>query len=104
MVSYNLQNKRVGILNSHGLWPDTYLPLFVAGFQCSRDGRLIDNKREAVASRIINANQRHDVSDCFAVRCCSHLALRTTADRMAADRKLDRRRVYRCAGGLGKRA
>jgi GTPase SAR1 family protein len=24
MASYNLQNKRVGILNSHGLWLDTY--------------------------------------------------------------------------------
>jgi hypothetical protein len=101
MVSYNLQNKRVGILNSHGLWPDTYLFLFVAGFQCSRDAKLIDNKREAVASRIINATQRHDVSDCNAVRCCSHLAHRTTPDRMAAHRKLNRSRDDLYVGGLG---
>jgi len=56
MVSYNLQNKRVGILNIHGLWLDTCVPWF-AGFQSSRDGKLIDNKREAVANENIGSIQ-----------------------------------------------
>ena len=55
MVSYNFLNKRVGILNSHGLWFDACSPF--VGFQCSRDGKLIDNKREAVAKEDIGSIQ-----------------------------------------------
>ena len=61
MVSYNLQNKRVGVLfNSHGLWlvlawpglsPKTFsVPVMVS---------FIDNKREAVA----NEGHRVDPGD-----------------------------------------
>ena len=55
MGSYNLQNKRVRILNSHGLWRDTYVPQFFGGFQCCRDGKLVDNKREAVSNEGIGS-------------------------------------------------
>ena len=50
-------NKRIGILNSHGLWLDTYVPQFFAGFQCCREGKFVDNKREAVSNEGIGVDQ-----------------------------------------------
>src|SRR5262245_53387238 len=57
-----------------------------------------------VASRVVNADHS-TMNGCCAWRSRLHdLACHTTADRMAAHRKSGQRRVYPCAGGLGRGA
>ena len=58
-----------------------------------------------MAHFIVNANHPHHVIDCKTLRRRRHHpAWCTTARQMAAHRRLDRRRVYRCVVGLRKRA
>ena len=64
MVSYNIQYKRVGILNSHALWLNAYVPWFFAGLQCSRDAtRALLFQRKATGAYNLAVNQDvHPVS------------------------------------------